>query len=558
MMKYTIKRLVILILGLLVVQGIVAQKRLHVNPDNTCSFDGTLADDDLYTYSSESKMDVIVEEIVDVIGLDVNFELKVVNVPNAVAYVKGNKRMIMYSENFMHKLLADSGTRWAAYGLLAHEIAHHLNNHTLKVTGDRRLQELSADKFSGRVLRLLGATLEEAQAAVKQSKKYASHTHPSSSARLEAVTNGWNIGGGIVDRDKDGVPDSRDLCPGEYGTSRASGCPDADNDGIPNKDDNCPYEPGVVAKQGCPMNPDKDSDGVPDEFDKCPTQKGLARFEGCPDTDGDNIPDNVDKCPTKFGKASNDGCPVASSDTFTSYTETTTNPHFKMIAIKGGSFKMGNQDGDSDSNEIPVHSVNVPDFYLAEFEVTQMLWRNVMGSDPEDLYFKGKDNNPVEHVSWNDVQEFIKKLNLKSGKKYRLPSEAEWEYAARGGQKSNGHKYAGSNKLVDVAWYCENSRDLGTDHKNYGTNPVGEKDPNDLGLYDMSGNVWEWCQDKYYDDYKKAPKDGSAWTDGSSSNRVFRGGSWNSVATRCRVTSRSGHYTNARYEIIGFRLAVSL
>ncbi len=549
MMKYTIKRLVILILGLLVVQGMVAQKRIHVNPDNTCSFDGALPDDDLYTYSSESKMEVIAEEIVDVIGLDVNFEIKVSNVPNAVAYVKGNKRMILYSENFMHKLLADSGTQWAAYGLLAHEIAHHLNNHTLKVTGDRRLQELSADKFSGRVLRLLGATLEEAQAAVKQSKKNASHTHPSRSARLEAVTNGWNKGGGIVDRDKDGVPDSRDLCPGEYGTSKASGCPDADNDGIANKDDKCPYEPGVAAKQGCPMKPDRDKDGVPDEFDKCPTKKGLARFEGCPDTDGDNIPDNMDRCPTKFGKASNNGCPISSPiiNTFSNYTETATNPNFKMIAIKGGSFNMGSSDADSD--EIPVHSVIVPDFYLAEFEVTQKLWRDVMGSDPKDLYFKGRDNNPVGHVSWYDVQNFIKKLNRKTGKTYRLPSEAEWEYAARGGQKSKGYKFSGSDTIGYVAEYEENS--------NKSTKPVGRKKKNELGLYDMSGNVWEWCQDMYHNDYNKAPKDGSAWITGSSSDRVVRGGSYDSFATDCRVTSRFSHYMGTRFSDIGFRLAIS-
>ena len=214
---------------------------------------------------------------------------------------------------------------------------------------------------------------------------------------------------------------------------------------------------------------------------------------------------------------------------------------FKMIRVEGGSFMMGDYSGEKD--EKPVHEVTLSDYHIGETQATQALWKAVMGSNPS--YFKG-DSLPVEQVSWNDCQDFIKQLNKKTGYSFRLPTEAEWEYAARGGRKSKSFKYAGSNDIDKVAWYDENSGRK--------THTVKLKSTNGLDLYDMSGNVWEWCRDSY-GDYSS-----SAQTDpvGLSTNprRVLRGGSWGSCAGCCRATYRRSYDFNDKSRFIGFRLAL--
>ena len=206
-----------------------------------------------------------------------------------------------------------------------------------------------------------------------------------------------------------------------------------------------------------------------------------------------------------------------------------------MIYVAGGTFNMGADDSDAYDSEKPVHSVTVSSFSIGKYEVTQKLWKAVMGTNPS--YFKG-DNLPVENVSWYQVQEFIRKLNAKTGKHYRLPTEAEWEFAARGGNRSRGYKYAGSNDIGTVAWYGSNSGDK--------THPVGVKAPNELGIYDMSGNVWEWTSDIWCTDYK-SPRTGSF--------RVFCGGGWYFSARYCRVSYRSYNTPDNYYAHLGFRLA---
>lgn len=207
---------------------------------------------------------------------------------------------------------------------------------------------------------------------------------------------------------------------------------------------------------------------------------------------------------------------------------------FEMVRVEGGTFSMGSYSGESD--EQPVHSETVGTFYIGKTEVTQRLWSAVMGSNPSN--FRG-ENLPVENVSWFDCQEFVDRLSRLTGRIFRLPTEAEWEYAARGGNKSRNYTYSGSNDLYRVAWYTENSGST--------THPVGQKLDNELGIFDMSGNVWEWCSDNYSSSYSQ-PR--------NSSYRILRGGSWNDNASGCRVALRSSNTPGNRYNGLGLRLAL--
>lgn len=218
---------------------------------------------------------------------------------------------------------------------------------------------------------------------------------------------------------------------------------------------------------------------------------------------------------------------------------------FKMIAVKGGTFTMGatSEQTGAEPNESPTHSVTLSDYYIGETEVTQELWNAVMGSNPS--IFMGDMQRPVEYVTWDDCQTFISRLNELTGETFRLPTEAQWEYAARGGNKSKGYTYSGSNTIDDVAWYTSNSSST--------THPVKTKAPNELGIYDMSGNVWEWCSDWFgvYSSAEQTDPTGPA----TSSGRVSRGGGLLGYATCCRVAFRSSHTPTDTYGYLGFRLA---
>ena len=242
---------------------------------------------------------------------------------------------------------------------------------------------------------------------------------------------------------------------------------------------------------------------------------------------------------------------VLSPDTPNVRTYTVNGVSFDMVKVQGGTFNMGatrEQGSDADSDEKPAHSVTLSSYYIGQTEVTQALWKAVMGSNPS--HFKG-DNLPVEEVSWDDCQEFVRKLNQLTGKNFRLPTEAEWEYAARGGGKSRGYKYSGSNTLGDVAWYEDNSGST--------THPVATKQANELGLYDMSGNVDEWCQDGCRD-YTTIPQNnpkGPISTPNCAPNCATRGGSWEQDAWGCRVSVRESDDISWNWKDLGFRLALS-
>ena len=259
---------------------------------------------------------------------------------------------------------------------------------------------------------------------------------------------------------------------------------------------------------------------------------------------------------------------------------------FTLLPVPGTEpdkpFMMGRPDDDPieadwEKNQKPAHPVHLSDFHMGQYPVTQALWRAVVEAEcsgfgeaeqkklqPEPSDFQG-DMRPVEQVSWDDVQVFLKKLNLLTDEsrpantRYRLPSEAEWEYAARGGPHSEGYRYAGSDKLSEVGWFDSNSEKE--------THEVGLLMPNELGLYDMSGNVWEWCEDDWHDNYAGAPKDGKAWIDQPErgSACVLRGGGWRSTARNCRAAFRYSYAPDFRYSYApdfrwhdhGFRLVLA-
>lgn len=213
---------------------------------------------------------------------------------------------------------------------------------------------------------------------------------------------------------------------------------------------------------------------------------------------------------------------------------------FNMVCVEGGGFMMGADSNDSEAkgDEKPRHLMSVENFQVGQTEVTQGLWKAVMGSNPS--YFQKGDDYPVEQVSWEDCQTFISKLNAATGKKFRLPTEVEWEYAARGGNNSRNFKYSGSNNNDEVAWHENNSEK--TSH------PVGRKKANELGLYDMSGNVWEWCQN-CFESYPNHELITDLFRQG-------RGGCWNAESKYCRVTCRGNLFPSESGYALGFRIAL--
>ncbi len=223
-------------------------------------------------------------------------------------------------------------------------------------------------------------------------------------------------------------------------------------------------------------------------------------------------------------------------------------PDPEMVFVQGGKFMMGYTLGGED--EKPVHEVELPDFYIGKYEVTQAQWRVVMDQDTTQRFFEGCDSCPVERVSWYNAQEFIRKLNERTKMNYRLPTEAEWEYAARGGARSKGYKYSGSNSDLSAAWRVGNSGNS--------THLVGRKKPNELGIYDMTGNVFEWCADWYSPSwYLVSPKHNPAGPS-EGAGKVIRGGSWYYDNAGLRNADRESANPSYRYGYIGFRLCRSV
>jgi formylglycine-generating enzyme required for sulfatase activity len=332
---------------------------------------------------------------------------------------------------------------------------------------------------------------------------------------------------------------------------------------------------------------DRDGDGTPDATDGCPDDRNKTAPGPCPcgvpntDTDGDGIADCKDKCPNQPAPNTPDGCFREGTFTAALLAEferlIITDIERSMIRVPGGKFRMGSDEKDEDGSddEKPVREVTLRDFYIGRTEVTigQYLifcdetkanypeWLeagndyNIETGNDDDYKQKGMSrenkSHPITGVSWNDIVAYCQWLSKKTGKRYRLPTEAEWEYAARGGPKwTDGYKYAGSDTIDEVAWYSSNS--------NSQTHVVATKKANQLGLYDMSGNVWEWCEDDSHSNYEGAPTDGSAWFEKGNrgENLVYRGGSWIGYAHNCRSAYRADGTTATRFNRIGFRLVL--
>ena len=216
-----------------------------------------------------------------------------------------------------------------------------------------------------------------------------------------------------------------------------------------------------------------------------------------------------------------------------------------MVFIEGGSFEMGNPNGGED--EKPLHIVNVANFYMCKYEIRAKEWKQIMGNNP--CYFVGCEDCPVESVSWNEIQNFINKLNELSEKKFRLPTEAEWEYAAKAGKHTTYNDFSGNKEIGAVGWFRDNSDTC--PHK------IGLKLPNANGIYDMTGNVWEWCSDWYQADYYSVSTRENPQGPETGEKKVLRGGSWNNFVKHCKVTYRDTFEPDLKTYDYGFRVCYS-
>ena len=228
--------------------------------------------------------------------------------------------------------------------------------------------------------------------------------------------------------------------------------------------------------------------------------------------------------------------------------------HFNMVKVEGGTFLMGasKEMDDFDNDELPAHEVTLSDYFIGETEVTQGLWFAVMGERPME---PDGDDHPMKDVSFDESVEFIAKLNKLTGRNFHLPTEAQWEFAARGGNQTHHYPFSGSDNIDEIAWYAENCWDLGKEDPNFGNHPVGMKKPNELGIYDMAGNVWEWCHGSY-ERYDSLPQTNPTLNEKpQGAFRCNRGGSWDYIATSARVSNRRNRTHDFRNFNLGLRLA---
>lgn len=465
--------------------------------DQYCSFNNDPLPKQLITFSSDADARAAISRIMQYTGLPPRFKIMAADVPNAAAIIKGNQRYILYNQFFMSQIKNATQNQWAQISILAHEIGHHLSSHTLEESGSRPHLELEADMFSGHVLQRMGASMEDAVAAMKQvADENGSRTHPPRRSRIAAIANGWKR---AEEQAKGKLPESAQT-------------------------ENAPQfkrEPSI--KQS----------GEVEHFHNGRSHTHLLPDEGLDHQHGN-------------GKTESD-LPATISLTH----------NLQLMRIPAGSFQMGSQSSKY-AKEKPVHTVTVlHPFWMSRTEITFAQYdayaTAVRKPKPHDAGW-GRNNRPVINVSWNDAQGYIKWLsnNNEQGLQCRLPSEAEWEYAARAKHnRAYGWGDTAGNKRANCDG-CSSQWD------NKQTAPTGSFPAVGFGLYDMHGNVLEWTQDRWRANYQGAPVDGSVWNSGADSRRVLRGGSWRDPPVGMRSASRYRFHPNQRSDFIGFRVACSL
>ena len=497
---------------------------------------------ELYTFGSDGEADDAVERIVKATGLEPNFVVETVSDGNAAAALdeSGEQRLLLYNPTFMEEVEQETGNRWAGISIMAHEIGHHLQGHTITGGGSKPLIELEADKFSGFVLGKLGAELKDAQAAMKLiSSEKGSATHPPKKDRLAAIAVGFRdakitvVGGcDMIKLSWDVVKDTKDE--GELGKFITDF-------------EKCPGTGSMVERARNVLAELRKPEVAPPPTRKRPGE----RFQDC------------DECPW-------------------------------MVVLPGGSFLMGSpksEEGRYD-NEGPVHGVTIPEaFAVGEYEVTReeygayvadtgrssggscrvwtgSEWEARAGLSWRDPGYAQTGRDPVVCVSWEEAREYVGWLSRKTGKEYRLLSEAEWEYAARAGSVTR-FSYGDDLKYERLCGYG-NGADWTVKEKYSGwtvapcrdgyvnTAPVGRYKRNGFGLYDMHGNAWEWVQDCWNGSYRGALDDGRAWESGDCNRRVLRGGSWSNYPWALRSASRFWVNSGLRINYFGFRVGRTL
>lgn len=475
--------------------------------------------DSIFTANANKDALRVVTQLLAVAGIrDRNFELRQADVKTAQAVTINGKRAILCNPTFIRKALKNDDEGWKAKAVLAHILAHHVSEHSLAGNDKRAKEELEADKWAGFVLAKMGASVEQAKSAAKSlAAEKASKTHPKRGSRAFAVDIGWQKGraGGVVK--KANPPPSID--PKPETTPEPGPKPEVTK-----------VIPGPALKKLSPDN--KDPMAILKELDywlaATPTQQDQIIQRIAQALQGYKWVE------TKVYEANGQRCRIA--------TFQHNNSGLLLNLLPGGSYKMGSEDGDAD--EKPAHKVSIQPMLVGKYEVRQGSWDKIGGDDKRA--WTGRDL-PVEGVSWTAVQAWLNK----AGAGLRLLSEAEWEYACRASRTQS--KYPWGETMDDShCWHEQNSK-----KQSHPVTAHADK-ANGFGLVDMPGNVWEWCQDQWVDNYSKGPVDQKARLSSVSSERVARGGSWSLNAAHCRSANRISCSPTYQDSVMGFRVACSL
>lgn len=473
--------------------------------------------DSIFTAKANSDALKVVENLLKAAGVtSKNFELRQADVKTAQAVIINDKRTILCNPTFIRKALKNDEEGWKAKAVLAHELAHHISEHGLESNGQRAKEELEADQWAGFVLAKMGASVEQAKSAVRSlAPENGSKTHPKRGSREFAVDIGWQKGR------RGGVAKKTDTTPKPL--------PDPGTDPSP--------KPEVAKK---PVGPPLKTLPV-DNKDPFAILKDLDYWLGASAEKQDAVIGSIARAlkgykwiETKDYECGGLRCRIATFEHLRS--------GLLLNLIPGGTYTMGSESGDSD--ERPAHKVTIQPMLVGKHEVRQGCWDKVGGEDKRA--WTGRDL-PIEGVSWTAASDWLKK----AGGGLRLLSESEWEYACRAARVQTKYPW-GQSMDNSYCWYEKNSQKQ--------THPVTAHSgkTNAFGLVDMPGNVWEWCQDQWVDNYDKGPKDAKPRLSTISSERVARGGSWSLNEAHCRSANRISCSPTYQDSVMGFRVACSL